>query len=842
MAHEPDTGSTAWARAQIAQYRALRGDYQTYARVLYEILSQAADGRVSVGFVQTRCKSVPSFAEKIQRKRHKYPDPVNQITDLCGGRVITHTYPEVEVMSAYIEEHFAVDRANSVDVSSRLKPTEFGYRSVHYVVQFRPGVYPTDDVRVEVPASLYPRPTHPMKAEIQVRTLLEHAWASFSHERVYKGAYTIPDLWQRELAGLAAMLEEADGEFARIQAGLQTYAASYGAYMSPAEMRREMDLLQLVLDCDPEDVRLAHRIARLAIALGDWQTAVDILSPYAASGDQPVLRDLGMALCKLHGDDPACPAYLRGQQLLERACASSHRDVDALASLAGTYKARAPDRARALYRQAFELDPTDPYAVENYLTAEIAYRGDTSAVPLMAPSIEAAMRRCQEQADVGVNLPWAYYSLGMFHLLRGQPYESLYAYALAVQVSSSSWMLGTALRNLELLAAATQDLPGYAWVQRWLWIGAAARFPTPAALDRVRALAKAPPIAGPVVIVSGGTDAGVQPQMEGYRDMLLQAFQDYAGAVLSGGTRAGVPGLVGDVQEAHPARIRAIGYVPTSMPPGVTTDPRYREIRVTGGGDFSPLEALQYWIDLIASGIQAAQVKLLGINGGAISGAEYRMALSLGARVALVAGSGREADALLGDRRWQDAPRLIRLPADGAAARAYVGHGGAALPAARREALARLVHETQRTLHVERVARLDPTLAPWDDLAEAYRESSRQRVDHIVDRLTQVGYAVRPAGTTHREAVALAEGEVEQLAELAHQRWVAEQRLDGWTYGPQRDLARKTSPYLVSWAELPEEVQEGDRATVRAVPALLAQAGLDLIRVPTREHRDQRPT
>ena len=63
-----------------------------------------------------------------------------------------------------------------------------------------------------------------------------------------------------------------------------------------------------------------------------------------------------------------------------------HRDADALASLAGTWKALDEDRARALYRQAFEVDPSDPYALSNYLVYAIAYQRDTSSVSLMAPA------------------------------------------------------------------------------------------------------------------------------------------------------------------------------------------------------------------------------------------------------------------------------------------------------------------------------------------------------------------------------------------------------------------------------------------------------------------------
>ena len=61
-------------------------------------------------------------------------DPLARMTDLCGGRVIAQTSDQVRAVCQFIEEAFDVDSPNSEDVSRRLRPTEFGYRSVHYIV------------------------------------------------------------------------------------------------------------------------------------------------------------------------------------------------------------------------------------------------------------------------------------------------------------------------------------------------------------------------------------------------------------------------------------------------------------------------------------------------------------------------------------------------------------------------------------------------------------------------------------------------------------------------------------------------------------------------------------
>jgi hypothetical protein len=70
-------------------------------------------------------------------------------------------------------------------------------------------------------------------------------------------------------------------------------------------------------------------------------------------------------------------------------------------------------------------------------------------------------------------------------------------------------------------------------------------------------------------------------------------------------------------------------------------------------------------MDIVSSGIHPSQVRLLGINGGSIAAAEYRIALAFGAKAAMVEGTGREASRLLSDPEWADPELgLLSLPAN----------------------------------------------------------------------------------------------------------------------------------------------------------------------------------
>ena len=179
----------------------------------------------------------------------------------------------------------------------------------------------------------------------------------------------------------------------------------------------------------------------------------------------------------------------------------------------------------------------------------------------------------------------------------------------------------------------------------------------------------------PVVILAGGCDRSVEQRMEGYRQLLIEGFLDYRGTIISGGTRQGISGLAGDLREHCGDRLHTIGYVPRSVPIADSIDDtpsRYVEIRRTSGNSFTPLEAIWYWSDLLAAAVDPADVRLVGINGGPLAAIEYRMAVSMGAAVAILSGSGREADRLLTDPDWQGAVNLFAVPPDAEALRAFL--------------------------------------------------------------------------------------------------------------------------------------------------------------------------
>ena len=436
-------------------------------------------------------------------------------------------------------------------------------------------------------------------------------------------------------------------------------------------------ILEILTNCSPDVClrrpQLLVKTAKLLVTMGRWRDAVSMLSPYADSGQTPLVRDLGVALCQLHRDKPRSSGFIRGQRLLEDAATSVPPDIDALASLGGSWRGLDDAKARQAYRRCLDMDPANAYALGNTLEYEISDRGEAAVFP-RRQHVLAARERCLSQALAGENLPWAWFDAGKFSLLLHQPDEGLFAYAKAVQLTTADHMLTTAISSLDRLIPHMRSSKRLTRTRYLLSLARGAHFPSS---DATAAITNARPIphisdSPCIVVLAAGTDATADRWLASHAGVLMDGFRDFHGTVISGGTRSGVISVIGDIKARDARHVVAIGYVPARMSSGAQVDARYDEVRVSVGHDFSITESLQAWADLLASGIRPSCVKVLAVNGGPIAAAEYRIALALGAVVGVVRESGREADILLRDPEWCRSPNLVPLVADAAAVHRFL--------------------------------------------------------------------------------------------------------------------------------------------------------------------------
>lgn len=162
--------------------------------------------------VEGRTKAHKSIEEKIKRKGYKQPQ--QQITDITGIRVILYFESDVHKVSDLIVSAFSVDEKQSLDKSALLAVDRIGYRSVHYVCDL-------GRARAKLPEY---EGMAGLKFEVQIRTVLQHAWAEIAHDRNYKFSGKLPPAMERELHLYAGMLEVADKGFDKLSKEIDSYS------------------------------------------------------------------------------------------------------------------------------------------------------------------------------------------------------------------------------------------------------------------------------------------------------------------------------------------------------------------------------------------------------------------------------------------------------------------------------------------------------------------------------------------------------------------------------------------------------------------------------------------
>jgi len=187
--------------------------YKAFCRKIEHLVTEILeDQNINYHSITSRVKKRDSFVKKVKKGTGKYQS-LGDITDVVGVRIITYFEDDVDKVAKILGAEFNVDIENSIDKRALLDPDRFGYLSLHHVVSLLPKRCQLTEYK-RFPA---------LKAEIQTRSILQHAWAEIEHDLGYKTKKGIPRDIRRSFSRLAGMLEIADKEFLQIRDDLIKY-------------------------------------------------------------------------------------------------------------------------------------------------------------------------------------------------------------------------------------------------------------------------------------------------------------------------------------------------------------------------------------------------------------------------------------------------------------------------------------------------------------------------------------------------------------------------------------------------------------------------------------------
>ena len=203
---------------------------------------EARSGALGVQVVDMRVKSADSLAHKLGRPDKVYRR-LEDVTDVLGLRVVMLFEDQVDLLAQRLQAAgVPILRQYGVDKRKQLEPSTFGYRSLHVICT--------------APAEL---DVHPMVRawpfEVQLRSVLQHAWAEVEHGLGYKAHYEVPAPFRRRLARVAGLLELADAEFLELRRSKERY---------DAEMRDLEALASEDVALDAQSLQALARTGRVA--------------------------------------------------------------------------------------------------------------------------------------------------------------------------------------------------------------------------------------------------------------------------------------------------------------------------------------------------------------------------------------------------------------------------------------------------------------------------------------------------------------------------------------------------------------------------------------------------
>lgn len=299
-----------------AQENAIRIYYEQYlprlreAKKRIDVIIKAVLSRVEnrdlvrVRVQPTRIKELDSIRRKAFRKGITIEEAMQSFGDLVGARVVCNNVEDIYRFYELIREILPADDVVNVDDFIKSKQAS-GYRAIHLNVRFRTREGLSPDY---------------VQCELQIRTLLQDAWAELAHDDVYKSGTTLPPDLVARTEDLSELLALADGIAGKIRQRIQNDFSREG---TPSLIDVSNEGLALVFArCfgrPPTDYGL-----RVALRACEEQQ-LDSLTEVETFLSQPTFRD---ELRKIYHQETGFGFDPSPEQILELAVLAAGRDED----------------------------------------------------------------------------------------------------------------------------------------------------------------------------------------------------------------------------------------------------------------------------------------------------------------------------------------------------------------------------------------------------------------------------------------------------------------------------------------------------------------------------------
>ena len=768
---DPENSSEyAW---EAIVYRHERADYVMYAGVLQLILESASMTYAPLAIVQARAKKLDSFIEKCYRKdcRNKKRDPLTSFTDLCGARIIVHTLQQVYEVSKFIQDNFIIDWDNSVDVSERLKHSEFGYRSIHYIVSLKPGVPQILGVDTNLEF------LEGRKAEIQVRTVLQHSWADILHDRIYKSPAEPLQRHMRAAAQIAALTETGDKEYEAFVDDFDNYSLNTTVNMPVKDVERELSILRGMNENEGflfTKLTNALRMTGFLKIVGRYGEICSVLGGFADTEDlvlDTVVRarlryEYGYAMCKSAATNKA---HNNGLAYIKKAVSDfEYLDDDDSGSWI-RYKRLYIEMLLAMgecekndgisaeyYEKALGVDASNPYALCNLVQA------DGSGHAYMPSILKAAIHVADDHLASRVNVPFVYFVLGRLSYAMGREGNGFDYYC----------------RGFSFFANLPEEERGNAWFRDKL------------ELERN--------------YLKNNSRKPALKTLHGVAECLYANIYGGRGSVNK--TVFAVPGMY----DAAP----------------------FADALAAAGLTGKDLDITDEWeaVDALAAELEVSSNDLYMFMGECGQKAETvaKAALAMGIYVICV---NPELVEKLSAKATP--PRLCGVPNERESLLWVMLTPEKTLDDGFVEEAAQKSHYAYVTSQTKNLWDSAPNMMRWEKLSATFKNANINQVMCSAEIFRQNGFSLvkdtqgAPMGAL--KYADLTEDEKTALAKSEHGRWVAERVKDGWICG-KRDNARKRNENIAAWGDLTDSVKKYDTLAIETLFTSFAEGGYYVLR------------